>query len=1698
MTQYQPQISLGMSISHPIRKSRELCTFSWFDMCLYGLMVLLILFNANSQIFAQIQVQPNDSLFGRQYALERMEIRRVWSITTGSQSIVVAIIGEGFDYAHGDLSANVFVNPREIPNNGIDDDGNGKIDDVNGWDFVGNVTPSELDAGVYREDATPFMPREESGTHIAGIIGAVTGNRIGIAGVLPQCRLLPIKITADDNTNGTRYARLTDALAYAMQMGANIVYCAFARGADEEGYSQAEDQLFAEAARQGIVVIAPAGDQQEHINFRVYPAAYPHVIAVGSLNPFGHVSQQSNRGLQITTFAFGENILSTLPQNQYGVQSGSKQAGAHIVGLVGLLLAGDRSMSANPLQAVGKIREQLRATGIPIINEHQVNVFNAVNAFSFILNHLTAKSISGIHLRNTAPWQITNVAGEARSAIVMGDNRLQVFLSNALARAENISLRLLPASSESALFVDTAQRVSISTLAGDGSKDIAGAEFRVRLTPNVIVNGGIADASTPRLTEDLVLEVRVGGDIVNMIPVRLPIQFGTANRDPLLLEPRHDMGSVIQGTTGSRIFRVVNTGSTACTITDIKVRGLHANDMQIQRLPIVPFILAPSSSAQYSIAFSPLLTGDRTAQLDITSRVIIGTRATMTTQSSVILGNGISGDVRLQDMSVLSGVVVGSATESRIRVQNLSTRASISVALRLDTLAGIGRSEFQFATNNGVQAMTIILQPNEVRLIPVLCSPRTEGERRVVVTATLSGSSPRVQRLVLQRLGLRSTQPRLIIATRSLDMVDDADAPRLRIVLRPAMLGESMRHDIVLFNPQTRPLTITDIRFSGIGENEWTSTLAVPTTIEAGDSIRMPIIFFPRQFGEKSITLTVVGTVGSIPFTHTALDLASQGLQTRVLIPTARPAELITTSNIVRYHELSATTLTVQTSTTSIIVQSSVSSGVGVVAPLTIGVRNTSQQAYTLRGIQFSRPIITLHSALPQTLLPGRSDTMALRVTPSAVGENEALVVLSYSIGTSATVLNDTARIIIRGLPTNRIGYFTNGFADIGKTSHIQFIPTRVGDQRSPIVAPAVLNSGLQPATITVSVIGRDARDFIVVRPFPTLLLPRDASDSVVVLFRPQSSGSKTAQLVLTPPSGDPLVYTLSARALAPLTVRITAATLSVTGSVINIGRIELGERRILRLSVQGQSVLSPLSVRLNGGPFASLAYRGGGGTAVQVRPDEENTLADSVDVVLEPQAFDSLRATMTFATESFTQSFNLRGEYVASSQPRIDFSGVTSIAFDSTLTIGNSVQRLLRITATNLVGSLRIQLPQSLSLIRADGSRAEGTAVLRSVAPNTVLPLFDSTIAITYTPRFPERVQDSVIVSFGIGNQVLTRAVMPYTAQSRYASGITMSSGAVFTDIPVNSVASQPLTMVVNDIRGSEVRIRIIRRDPFPEFMVVHNGVISDTIRMLIRQSNPAQSLQFSTTLTVRFSPQTEGFFLNTFDIIAESDSSVVEGGFTVTGSAKSGIRVESSTQGVEFGIVQVDNTVGRILPLIIDNSTDTITVERVREQSPFSLSIGDAHRVRSFRLPPRANRLIDTGFAVLYTPETTGTHRDTLNFMHGGVRVYMMILGGTGATIVSMGGQRTPIRFDVRAIPSVAHDEVRLEYTMSSSALHQYGTLRLFSIDGHHFFTKRVQATTQTPQETVDVRSLPAGKYLVVIEYQGEIIQGSFIVQR
>ncbi len=274
-------------------------------------------------------VTPNDPLYGQQWYIPAVHADAVWDSTTGDTSQIIAFLDTGIDWHHPDLADNIWTNAAEadgVP--GADDDGDGFVDDVHGWDFINN-------------DNNP-MDDNSHGTHVAGIAAAVGNNGIGIAGVDWHAKIMPIKVFQSSGRGDV--ATITQGIWYAVMKGATVINMSFGSYARSLTMEDALEYAYAQC-----VLVAAAGNDGVDINFLpFFPAALSYVLGVQATAQAGGLAGFSNTDGDGPVYsqypdlwnyelqAPGDGIISTIPDGNYRVYSGTSMATPVVSGAVAL------------------------------------------------------------------------------------------------------------------------------------------------------------------------------------------------------------------------------------------------------------------------------------------------------------------------------------------------------------------------------------------------------------------------------------------------------------------------------------------------------------------------------------------------------------------------------------------------------------------------------------------------------------------------------------------------------------------------------------------------------------------------------------------------------------------------------------------------------------------------------------------------------------------------------------------------------------------------------------------------------------------------------------------------------------------------------------------------------------------------------------------------------------------------------------------------------------------------------------------------------------------------------------------------------------------------------------------------------------------------------------------------------------------
>jgi subtilisin family serine protease len=321
---------------------------------------------------------PNDTYFSHLWAMRNtgqnsgtpnadIDAVSAWDITTGSDSVVVAVIDTGIDYRHPDIAANIWTNPDETAGNHHDDDDNGYIDDVHGFNFI----EGEHDGNV--------IDKNGHGTHCSGTIAGRGNNSVGVTGVNWRCKLMACRFL-DENGSGS-IGDAIEAIYYAVDNGADILSNSWGGG----GYSDAMAAAITYAKNNGVLFVAAAGNDSDDCDYSPhYPSGYDisNVISVAATDCNDELAWFSNYGRNTVHLgAPGVNILSTVLNNGYAYYSGTSMATPHVSGVAALLLASNPSMSASELKyRLTRTGDAINSLADTTITGRRLNAYNALTA----------------------------------------------------------------------------------------------------------------------------------------------------------------------------------------------------------------------------------------------------------------------------------------------------------------------------------------------------------------------------------------------------------------------------------------------------------------------------------------------------------------------------------------------------------------------------------------------------------------------------------------------------------------------------------------------------------------------------------------------------------------------------------------------------------------------------------------------------------------------------------------------------------------------------------------------------------------------------------------------------------------------------------------------------------------------------------------------------------------------------------------------------------------------------------------------------------------------------------------------------------------------------------------------------------------------------------------------------------------------
>jgi len=319
----------------------------------------------------------SDPYYEDQWAIPTISAPEAWKIEKGSERVVIAVVDTGVDYEHEDLKSRIWINSGEIENNGIDDDGNGYVDDVRGWDFA--HSPGLLSNRDQLDRDNDPMDENGHGTHVSGVAAAVPDNGKGIAGVTWNCRIMALRGGGDFLEDDD----LSAAIIYAADNGAHIINMSW--GSEHLSYIVRDAIEY--AYERGCVLAGAAGNDNSPAV--IYPALHKHVISVGATDRWDKRAHFSNYGPGVDIAAPGKKVFGTTTDDRYSDWSGTSMATPVIAGVAALMLS--RRPGLTNVEVAQILRASADKIDEPLFSDvGRVNAAKALIMSSSLIAQITA------------------------------------------------------------------------------------------------------------------------------------------------------------------------------------------------------------------------------------------------------------------------------------------------------------------------------------------------------------------------------------------------------------------------------------------------------------------------------------------------------------------------------------------------------------------------------------------------------------------------------------------------------------------------------------------------------------------------------------------------------------------------------------------------------------------------------------------------------------------------------------------------------------------------------------------------------------------------------------------------------------------------------------------------------------------------------------------------------------------------------------------------------------------------------------------------------------------------------------------------------------------------------------------------------------------------------------------------------------
>lgn len=320
--------------------------------------------SVDKNFVSTVEKVPSDPLLSSMWGLNQIHMAEAWDISVGQSSVLVAVADTGIDFKHPDLKLNIFVNGKETPGDGIDNDGNGYIDDRSGWDPVNRDNDPSDDHG--------------HGTHVSGTIGATGNNGVGVTGINWFVEILPLKVCSGA---GQCYSTaIAEAMLYARKMNARVVNASLG-GVGSTAYEKAAIEELGKAG--GLLVAAAGNSTNNNDKTAFYPAGYAvdTIVAVAATDRSDKLASFSNYGAtSVDIAAPGVEILSTVKGGSYQAWNGTSMASPHVAGAAALAL------SKNPGLKPLELKEALMGTATKVTSLEGKVVSGRLNVAALLTN----------------------------------------------------------------------------------------------------------------------------------------------------------------------------------------------------------------------------------------------------------------------------------------------------------------------------------------------------------------------------------------------------------------------------------------------------------------------------------------------------------------------------------------------------------------------------------------------------------------------------------------------------------------------------------------------------------------------------------------------------------------------------------------------------------------------------------------------------------------------------------------------------------------------------------------------------------------------------------------------------------------------------------------------------------------------------------------------------------------------------------------------------------------------------------------------------------------------------------------------------------------------------------------------------------------------------------------------------------------